>query len=215
MKILSSLVAVLSAFLFQPVSAEDEAKADRLTELLGRCSDYYFGKFKITPYLEFAQAFQTLPREVQAKKLMVWAEDPLNERKLHILCQMLFCEKDGSSVIKPSGLGAAAGFERFPAKPHFYGPSAIYENCHILICDGHRIAGMQVPSSHYLRISIEKNLWREISYAPQSDEKQRAIIAAFLKSEIWSDLTVVYDDPTFFTHQIGNPPADQAPPVSK
>ena len=185
-------------------------------DLIDKCPDYHAESFKITPYLEVAVLLQEMPIEQRVESLRKWASDPKkrNEQKLHVLCQMLFVEKDGSSIISPSCLGGSSALGRFPAQSKFYGPIVVYEDCPILICKGYRLAGMAVPSSHLIEKGIKKELWRKTRYKVLSVDEQRKIIDGFLKSAEWADLVAYIGDPTFFTKQAERASTGQPPPDS-
>jgi hypothetical protein len=172
-------------------------------DLLDKCPNYLFEPFKITPYLEVAVLLQEMPIEQRVQLLRKWASNPKdrNEQKLLVLCQMLFVKKDGSSIIGSSGLGYSHALNRFPDQPKFYGPIVVYEDCPISICLGYRLAGMAVPSSHYIEIGIKEELWRKTRYKVLSVEEQRRIIDDFVKSGEWADLVAFIGNPTFFTKQ--------------
>ncbi len=181
----------------------ESAPAQKMDDPIAKCPDYVFEAYKITPYLKLAISLQSMPIDKRAEKLREWASDPKNryERQLHVICQMLFCRKDGSSVIRPSSIGASGAFERFQDRPEYYGPITIYKGCPIAVSDGYRLGGMPLPSSVIVETCIENNLWRESKYKMLSVEQQKKIINGFLKDKEWKDLIAHFDAPEFFTKQ--------------
>ncbi len=175
-------------------------KAD---EIISKCPDYMKEHYKMAPYIVIAKFLQTMPVESRAVVLRNWAaaEGGVNERKLHVICQMLFCREDGSSVIRPSVLGENGVFDRFPTRSEFYGPIVVYNNCPILLTNGYRLAGMALPSSVLVEGCIEGDLWRDSKFEVISAVEERKIIEEFLRDEKWADLVGEVGQPEFFKTQ--------------
>ena len=177
--------------------------SSKLDDAISQCPDYTTEQFKMTPYIELVKILQAMPVEPRSATLRNWAsvQDGVNERKLHVICQMLFCQKDGSSVIRPSVLGGNVVFDRFPTRTQFYGPIAVYKNCPILIASGYRLAGMALPSKALVESCIKGELWRESKFEVLSALEERKIIDEFLRDEEWTDLVGVVSHPEFFKNQ--------------
>ncbi len=187
-----------------------EAGANRNPdELISQCPDYMIEQYKMAPYIKIANFLQTMPVESRAATLRNWAaaEGGVNERKLHVICQMLFCRKDGSSVIRPSVLGGNGVFDRFP-RNEFYGPIAVYKNCPILLKNAYRLGGMALPSSVLVESCIKGDLWRDFKFEVLSAVEERKIIEEFLRDEKWADLVGEVGHLAFFKTQAESGPRE-------
>lgn len=159
------------------------------------------GHYKVDPYIKAAEQLQRLGRHAAIQQLYGLAHyadstsDLENEEKTVILCRMLFTNRPGSALKRPSFLGSAFFYgEDFSLKTTSYTnwpnePIELADGIPFAIAYGHGKSGFSTEDPHeiesYVQYCITNGVWSNYHFTQKSDPEKQEALKKLIASPKW------------------------------
>lgn len=159
--------------------------------------DLRYLNYKVDPYIETARKLQALGKEKAIRKLLDLAEDEEQDRKIFILCRMLFSQR-GTSLFERPALGGASFFGGTNYADWLLEPIEIVDGIPFVVVKGYHSIGQALPARHYIMYCFQMCDWNVYQYQQKSFQQKREALKKLLASPKWKE--PVPED--FFAKQI-------------
>lgn len=162
--------------------------------------DIHTGHYKVDPYIQAAVELQALGRSNALVRLHSMAQDEKLEKRVIVLCRMLFTRRPGGDFRRPmiGGAGFLGGtdYQDWPLEP-----IELVDGVPFLITRGYEMAGFPEPDEWYLRYCETNCDWSGFRYTIKSKSQKRDALRKLLSSPKWKT-PLDADETQFFAKQI-------------
>lgn len=146
--------------------------------------DFQYGTYKVDPYIQVASDLQALGKESAVKKMRDYAQAIEHDKKIIILCRMLFSAKPNSEFRRPR-IGAPAFIGKTDYSDWPLEPIEIVDGVPFLIVTGYMLGGMPEPAEMYLDYCLQNCEWNTFRYEMKNEQMKREALKKFLASPKW------------------------------
>ncbi|HJZ93424.1 MAG TPA: hypothetical protein VKE40_21280 [Gemmataceae bacterium] len=180
-----------------PTRAQDEELS------LRQLPDFERERFDPTHYVYAASTVQDVAdvdRAVAFDNLRALARNPENDRRMIVLCRLLFQARPGSQFRRP-GLGeptfiGGTGYADWPMEP-----IELVDGVPFLIVRGYALAGQAEPGQAYLEYCIDSCDWSGVRLEPKRRAEKAAALDKLKASPKWKQ-ALTKDENDFLSSQL-------------